>query len=346
MNKTCNIYYNRLTRKWEFYEVSKNGEESLFHGLLDLKGLEEGDGTKISWEHLVEIKRYFNLSKISINIYEDTPELIADIQNHKDESIHIKILHNEFIRKKAKEIEALLRDCFPDITLAESIKGEDEEDIRCLKHVVSSIKSIVESIGDRESRVDKISTALNDAHGMSNTQQYKEIIERKIHEISQQIHINSSIKENIEFFFNKDVSNEFNYDHDVFEEFLKQNLKTVEKWPVLDTSNLTVSSIRLFAKELFKSMTLNPIMRTSANTVFGINAIGIIALILYMLHHKKKLDMQQLQTIQQFKVNFCKELKKLMNERQSSLMHLICICPIKEAYEKLGNAQNIIDTLL
>ena len=58
MTPVCNIYYNRLTHKWAFYEVSKNGEELLLSNIMDLKGLEEGDGTKISWEHLVEIKKY------------------------------------------------------------------------------------------------------------------------------------------------------------------------------------------------------------------------------------------------------------------------------------------------
>lgn len=340
MNQVCNIYYNRLTNKWVFYEVSKNGEESLL-SIRDLKGLEDGDGSKISWEHLVEIKKWFNLSEININIYEDTPELIAGTQNSKDESIHVKILRNEFIRKKAEEIENLLRDSFPNITLAEFIKGKDEEDISCLEYAISSIKSIIDDIDDRESRFYKIISRTHKCTkslSESNRQQYKDILRKSLNDLLQNVNIDSSLKEDVELYFNKGIP------HDKISEFIQTNLKSVEELPIIDTSNLTMGAIRAFAKSMFASTTTSPIMRGSVAGIFGASFLtGMAAVIFVMWRNKKNLELKNLQIMQGFWTRFCNQLTILLEE--SSLMKLICICPKDEAYAKLEEAKNIIDTL-
>lgn len=344
MDKTCNIYYNRLTRKWEFYKVSMNGEESLFHD-LDLKGLEEGDGIQISWEHLVEIKRYFNLPEININIYEDTPELIAGTQNPKDESIHIKILRNEYILKKAEEIENLLRDSFPNITLTEFIKGKDEEDISCLEYVISSIKSIIDDIDDRESRFYKIISdtyerTKNLSPSKSDRQQYKDILRKGLKDLLQNVNIDSSMEEDVKLYFNKGIPN------DKIFEFIQTNLKSVEELPIIDTSNRTMGAIRAFAKSMSASTTISPIMRGSVAGVFGASFLtGMVVVIFVMWRNIKNLELKNLQIMQDFWSRFCKQLKTLLEDHQSSFMKLICVCPKEEAYAKLEEAKNIIDTL-
>ena len=341
MSQVCNIYYNRLTHKWAFYEVSKNGAELRSFNIMDLKGLEEGDGTKISWEHLVEIKKYFNLSEININIYEDTPKLIAEIQDFKDESIHIKFLPNEFIRKKAKEIEDLLRDSFPNITLVEFIKGKDEADIYCLEYAISSIKSIIDNIDDRESDVYKtISRTCEDIKDLSDRQQFKDILRTSLYELSQKVNIDSSVKENVGLFFNKYISN------NEISEFIQTNLKSIEELPIIDTSNLTIRAIRTFAKSMFTSTTTSPIMRGSVGGAFGVSfLIGVGVLIIVMWRNKTNLELKNLQIMQDFWARFCKQMNTLLKDYQSSLMKLICDCTTEEAYAKLEEAKNIIDTL-
>ena len=312
----------------------------LFHN-LDLKGLEEGDGTKISWAHLVEIKKYFNLPEININIYEDTPELIAGIQNPKDESIHIKILRNEFIRKKVKEIEDLLRDKFPSITLTKSIKGKDEEDIRFLEYAIASIKSIIDDVDDRESKVYKIiSRTCKDTKDLSDRQQYKDILRESLNDLLQNVNIDSSVKVNVELYFNKSISN------NEISEFIQTNLKSIEELPIIDTSNLTMGAIRTFAKSMLASTTTNPIMRGSVGEIFGVSfLIGMGVLIIVMWRNKKNLELKNLQIMQNFWTRFCKQLKILLEGPQSPLMKLICGCPTEEAYAKLEEAKTIIDTL-
>lgn len=344
MNGTCNIYYNRLTHKWEFYEV-KDGKESLFH-LLDFKGLEEGDDTKITREHFVDISNYFNISEVNINIYEDDPELIADIRSFQDKSIHIKILPNKFIHKKAKDIETLLRDCFPKITLTGLLKGKDEEDIRTLESAVSAIKSIIEEIENKASRASEIiaeTQARTKDLSESNRQQYKDIISQQIYKLIQNVDLDGSVGQNVELFFNKQLSSDLKCNAKKLSEFLKTNLKTIEEFQIINTSNLTMQEIRKFARTVCISANVNPIMRSAVVTTFASSLLGICIIIIIMWRGRKHLAVKNLQIMQNFWGEFCVEFQDLM--KRLSALKLICACPKEKAYDRLKEAKCIIDTL-
>ena len=196
----------------------------------------------------------------------------------------------------------------------------------------------------RESKIHKIISETNkciqNISGPNRQQQYKDILREGFNNLLQNIDIDCSTKDDTELFFNTRISN------NKISEFIRENLKSIEKLPIIDTSNLTMGAIHTFAKSMLESTSASPIMRGAIAGIFGANfLIGIAVIVIVIWRNKKGLESKNLKIMCNFWGRFCKQLKTLLEEPQSSLMKLICVCPTEEVYAKLEKAKNIIDTL-
>ena len=276
MSNTCNIYYNSLNRKWLFFKVNENGEESLLNPINHKGPIERGES--LSFEHLEDIKGLLNINPqvpMDAKIYVNDENIKSYIESWpKQDSIRIEILYGDWIHEKCESVERLLKPYFPKINLCKQI-GEcnDENTIKCFEVAISQIKFVVENIDNKtnelQNAIDEFDKNIKD---ISDRQEYKDVLIRNIDQIVSLLDYDDDTKSecirNIECRFDRETSAYFANNISISGK-IKPIYDDVRWLPVTDFSNPTLK----FLREYFKNISL--VTRTTTTTVVSTSIASI-----------------------------------------------------------------------